>query len=149
MGQLKGLYFSLDALLASMILIACATFVIGYIPSTPEHGNPVELDKLHAASIQKVSEWNSSIDSGRTVLGHIYNQHYESPSKVEDICDDYFNFSRPYALYFSNSTAREKACGGYTPGESDSVAVEETLTPDVPVNSAFIGPSNAVMVIDN
>jgi hypothetical protein len=149
MGQLKGLYFSLDALLASMILMACATFVIGYIPSTPENRKPVGLDKLHASSMQKVSDWNASKDSDNTVLGYIHTKHHENPSEAGKVCSNYFNFSKSYALYLSNSTDREKVCGSYNPGESDVLAVEQTITPDIPLNSGFKGPSKSILVIKN
>lgn len=149
MEQLKGLYFSLDSLLASLVLIASASLVLGYTSPPQTEKKPLQLDKIHTASIQKVSDWNSSIDSGRTVMGYIYVQHHENPSEVAGTCGDYFNYSRPYALYFSNSTHREKVCGSYNPGESDSVTLEESLTPDVPVNSTFEGPSKAVMVIND
>lgn len=133
---------------ASMILLATATMLLGYTQDVKSSGKPVELDKLHTASMQNINDWNNSYDSQKTVLGYIYDQHH-SGSNPEDICDNYFNTSQNYALYFSNSTDRVKICGDYSPTNSDQLAVEEAITPDLNINSSFKGPYNAVMVVQD
>lgn len=148
MGKLKGFYFSLDAMTASMILLATATMLLGFTQEVKPGEKPVELDKLHTASMQNINNWNESYNSRKTVLGYIYQQHL-SGSNPETVCDNYFNISKNYALYFSNSTDRVKVCGDYSPTNSDQLAVEETITPDLRVNSSFKGSYNAVMVVQD
>jgi hypothetical protein len=147
---MKGFYFSLDALTASMVLLATVAMIMSYAPPKEEQKKPMQLDNLHTASMQQISDWNRSMESDRSALEYIYRLYYEdSPSAAEDLCGKYFNLSKPYAVYVSNSTYRQKMCGGDLVSQSDSLAVSETVMPDIQVNSDFRGPYKAVMVMKN
>jgi hypothetical protein len=147
---MKGFYFSMDALIASMILLATTAMIMDYRPSSNDYEQPSDLANLHAASMQEVADWNNSRNSQKTVLGQIYTLYYEeSPSEAENLCSNYFNLSQTYALYVSNSTDRQKICGSYTPSTSDELASSQAIIPDTPVNSEFRGPYTATMVMKN
>jgi len=95
MARMKGFYFSLDAMTASMVLLATVAMISTYDQEPSVDRHPVQLDNIHAASMQDVSDWNNSINSDNSVLGHIYTQYFEtSPSKAQQICDNYFNGSK-------------------------------------------------------
>jgi hypothetical protein len=146
---MKGFYFSLDALTASMVLMATVAMISSYDQGPSTNNQPVQLDNLHAASMQQSSDWNNSIDSGNSVLGRIYTQYFEQPAKAKQTCQNYFNQSQDYALYLVNSTSQEKICGDYTVSQQSNTAVEQSLAPDLPVNSDFRGPYKVVMVMPN
>jgi len=150
MDGMKGFYFSLDALTASMVLLAVTGMLAAYSPSPADPQKPIELDYIHTASIQDISDWNSSKEPDRTVLSEIYYQYYSgNQSEAEDLCRGYFNFSSKYGLYFSNSTERHKICGGLTPGQNSNLEAEQTPVSDTKINGSFIGPKTAVMVVNN
>ena len=146
---MKGFYFSLDALTASMILMATVAMISSYDQGAAANKEPVQLDNLHSASIQRASNWNKSTNSTNSVLGHIYTRYFENPSKAQETCENYFNQTDSYALYLVNSTSQQKICGDYSVTPESNLAVEQTLAPDVPVNSEFKGPYKAVMVMPN
>lgn len=150
MGRMKGFYFSLDALTASMVLLATVGMISSYSPQ-PDTGNkPTQLDQLHTAVEQKVSEWNSSLKSDNTVLGYIYSKYYEeSASSARQTCQNYFKTTRSYALFIVNETERIRVCGNLDISKESEIAVRETFVPDIPVNSKLRGPYKAVMVMKN
>lgn len=149
MARMKGFYFSLDALTASMILMATVAMVSGYNQEAPAVQKPFQLDNVHTASIQETSKWNNTINSESSVLGHIYTQYFQNPSEAEKICNEYFNQTQNYALYMVNSTSQQKICGDYSISQESNLAVKQTLFPDLPVSSEFRGPYKAVMVMPN
>jgi hypothetical protein len=137
---MKGFYFSMDALMAAMVLIAATAVLIGYRDQVDQK-DPYQLSMLHTASLQETQDWNNSKNSNLTVLAHIYRNRND--------CSDYFdNVSEKYALYFVNSTTREKICGNLEVSQKD-LSSSQTLIPDVKVNSSFQGPKKAVMVMKN
>lgn len=150
MEGMKGFYFSLDALTASMVLLAVVGMLASYSPRPEEPQKPFELDYLHTASMQNTSDWNVSKDSDRTVLSEIYYQYYSgNQGEADNICNQYFNFSKSYGLYFSNTTERDKICGNLNPSRESNLETEQTTVPDIKINDSFIGPKTAVMVVNN
>ncbi|QGA81003.1 hypothetical protein [Candidatus Nanohalobium constans] len=150
MAVKKGFYFSMDALTASMILLAAVGMIMAHNPRNDQNSDSPDLDLLHTASIQETSQWNSSINSSKTVLSHIYRQHYAGNStKADEICNNYFNRSKRFALYMSNTTQRDKICGGLKPSEEDKLIADQIITPDIKINNTFVGPRKAVMVVSN
>lgn len=146
MGELKGIYFSVDALLASMILLATVSFVIAYNQPALS-ANEYKTDMLYTSAVQPVDDWNSSIESQKSVLGYIYSLYYSGNSEESsNVCNSYFEFDEKSALYFKDGDSIDKACGDYRPGEKDAF-VSETVVPDLSVNQTFIGPTTAVLVI--
>jgi hypothetical protein len=150
MAKLKGFYFSMDAMMASMILLALASMLLSYSSTAEDSEKPLELEKLETAAIQQVNEWNKSKNSTKKVLSYIFAKHYKKPSKTGKICDKYFEISGPYALYASNSTKRTKICGSMTdPSQYENLKAEQTLIPDQPIDSQFKGSHTATLVVKN
>ncbi|MFB6158177.1 MAG: hypothetical protein ABEJ95_00785 [Candidatus Nanohalobium sp.] len=148
MAELKGFYFSLDAILATSVLMGVIMLLTGYTSGEPAEKRIPDLDQIHNSAVQKVSNWNSSIDSSKTVLGHIYYQYYSGNiSRAEQTCLSYFRIEKPYALYMINSTHRQKICGSIQ--KDAELATESVITPDIPVNQNFQGPKKAVLVVED
>lgn len=146
--EMKGFYFSLDALTASMILLATVGMLSTYTPQPEEKQEPFELGYLHAAASQNITNWDKTAQTQEKVLTHIYRQyHLGNTAKTNEICQNYFKFSKKYALYFSNNTHRKKACGQLSLDFSQNLATEQVIVPDVKINNRFIGPKTATMVI--
>jgi len=149
MAELKGFYFSLDALTASMVLIAAVGMLATYTPQTAEPKKPFQLDYLETAAMQNLTYWNMSKEYRNTVLTNIYTQYYSgNTSKAQNVCSSYFNFSRNYALYFSNSTQRDKVCGSLENSKEQELAANQVLVPDEKINGSFQNPKIATMVIN-
>ena len=147
MVGMKGIYFSLDALLASIVLIASASFLISYDRTVSSQGD-YNSDLLYTSSIQPVSSWNSSIKSNKTVLGYIYDKYYSGETEISgSICENYFDIEKKMALYFVGDST-EKICGTYKPSEK-SALTSETVVSDKYVHNSLIGPKKAVLVISN
>lgn len=149
MAKLKGIYFSLDALIAASVLLALTGFLISYSERAAGREIPPELEQLHVSSIQEISEWNQSIESRRTVLGYIYQEYYEGKEdESRSICRKYFELDSRYGLYFVNSSENQRVCGDYTVG-NQSISTTQTLAPNIIVNGTFVGPKTAIMVVPN
>lgn len=148
MAEMKGFYFSLDALLAASILMGVMLMLINY-QERPNRDRPeVDLDQLHTSLLQDVSDWNKSMNSSRTVIGQIYYSYYSGNlSEAEKICSGYFRTDKKFALYFGNSTETNKACGNYSVSGPQNTVSEHVIVPDIPVNESFIGPQRAVLVM--
>lgn len=144
---MKGIYFSLDALLASLILLALTTLIISY-DQPANSKDSYEAGMLYASSVQPVNRWNNSIQSQRTVLGYIHHSYYIGQTEEsEAICRSYFSIPNNMTLYFiGNST--DKICGPYKP-TSEPVSTAETITGGQYINDTLIGPRKAVLVIPN
>jgi len=127
--ELKGFYFSMDALMASMVLIAVTGFLISYNPDV-EKEEPQKLSKLHSGSVQDVSEWNSSIKTDRSVIEQIaYYQLSGSPNQSERLCESYFSQEESYGVYLVGD-GRNLICGDIEVTNS-SLAVSEVQVPRV------------------
>ena len=150
MGGMKGFYFSLDAITASMVLIALIGMLTVFTPETQSAKEPYQLDYLETASIQDAGDWNNSLPENETVLEHIQrHQVLGNASRVEEVCDSYFDFSGGYALFFSDEDDRQKICGDLTVSPAQNLAVNRVLMPDTEINGTFKGPKTAVLVMKN
>lgn len=147
MGELKGFYFSMDALIAASVLLAMMGFLITYQDRPEQRWSDPQLDQIHTASVQTVSEWNDTKNSSSSVLERIYRQYYEgNKSEAETLCRNYFVTDSEYAIFMADSESREKICGDKVLDGSDLIS-ERTIAPDLKVNQTFIGPKTAVMVM--
>lgn len=150
MARMKGFYFSMDALTASMILLAAVGMLMAHSPQNNTKSGSYKLDLLNTASMQQVNDWNQSFNSNKTAISYIYSQHYVgNNSKADEACNIYFNQTGRFALYMSNTTHRDKICGGLEPDEEQSLIAKQVLTPDVKINNTFAGPKTAVLVVSN
>jgi hypothetical protein len=106
-----------------------------------------KLDRVHLASMQSISQWNSSYSSKSKVSSVIVERYYEgSRNSAEQICSDYFGLEEDYAVYASSNVS-SKVCGNYDVKSEDSLVSETGFVPDVQVNGSFTGPVQLTMVI--
>lgn len=145
---MKGFYFSLDALTASMVLMALIAMLATFTPETNTEKKPYQLDYIQTASVQSAEAWNSSLPGNETVLQYIHEQHLTgNSSEVTETCNSYFSFSPGYALFFSDQEEMEKVCGGISVSDEQNLAINRVLLPDRKINGAFHGPVTATLVI--
>lgn len=159
---MKGYIFSLDALIASSLVISVAGFLItqsgAEIDSINYESTKYQENILEISSKQSYQDYNQStsikwdesiISQEKTVLEEVYHQHYSGNSSIpQKICDNYFNFDN-YSLYFVNKTSRSKVCGFLSINQSQTLVVSETFVSDVRVNGTFLGSKKAILVNDN
>ena len=110
MGKLKGFYFSLDALTASMVLITLVGVIATYNTTQKTHQKePIQLDHIETPATQQASNFNKSIKSNKKMLTYIYKQKAGgNTSKAEKMCQNYFNFSKKYSIYYYDADERKK-----------------------------------------
>lgn len=145
---LKGFYFSLDALTASMILIAVVGMLTLYQPNPQQKHQPYQLDFLETASIQKTSSWNESIQTKETVLTHLYKKYYGGQKQLaEERCLKYFENDKKYNIYFANTSARHKICGNLNIKQSQNLVSQKTQIPHVKINNTYQDQKAAIMVV--
>ena len=145
MAQLKGFYFSLDALTASTVMIAITGLLLAYNPSGTAETQ--EIGSLHVSAKQDYADWNKTSKKQGKVLTEIYQRYYSgNHSSAENLCQEYFD-QDDFALYFENNTQRDKACGTLKPKNSQSLITSQTPVADIKINNSYKGPKTAVMAV--
>lgn len=144
---MKGFYFSLDALLASSVILAAFIMVMSQPVDSSPQLESYKLDRVHLASMQSIAQWNSTYGSERKVSSAIVKNYYGgNRSKARQICANYFNPGEKYAVYISNKTS-SKVCGSYNVKPEDSLIAETGFIPDTKINGSFTGSLRLTMVI--
>ena len=145
MAQLKGFYFSLDALTASTVMIAITGLLLAYNPSGTAETQ--EIGSLHVSAKQDYADWNKTSEKQGKVLTEIYRRYYSgNQSSAENLCQEYFS-QKKFALYFENNTQRDKACGTLKPQNSQSLITSQTPVADIKISNSYKGPKTAVMAV--
>lgn len=147
---MKGFYFSLDAVLASSILLAMVTMLVTYPASQAPQNQDHRLDLIHTAALQPVEKWNSSFNTSDTVLEYIKRKYYGGDySTAVEFCRDYFVVEEEYAVYLVNNSHETKICGSYNLSARDNIISRQSITPAIYVNNTVIPPNSALMVIND
>jgi hypothetical protein len=149
MARIKGFYFSLDAMMASTILLAAVGMIASYTPQDSESSQPVELNYLETSSMQKISEWNKSMEKkNQTVIEYIYRNRIRGDNgEADKICKNYFNITKNYTIFYYNKTTNSNLCGGLKTQLTDQLKSEKIALPDIKENSSYQGAKMASMVI--
>jgi len=147
---MKGFYFSLDAILASSVMLSAFMMVSSQPTSMQERTDDYRLDLLYSSNLQGMEEWNESFNTNKNVLPYLAKQYYEgNSSKAKSVCESYFSIEPSYAIYIENKKQVKKLCGDINSSEITDVDSETISIPDFQTNNTFKGYSRATMVIGN
>lgn len=147
---MKGFYFSLDALLASSVLLALVMTLMAYPVADTSDQENIDLDLIDVAALQPVKHWNSTFNSSTSVIGFIAEEYYAgNTGQAEIICKNYFDVDNEYALYIGNSTKQYKVCGNYSLSENDNLETKGVVTPVIKSGNDLIKPKKALMVVQD
>lgn len=147
--EIKGFYFSLDALTATTILIAVTGMLISVNTTKDYSENTQEVDGLYVSAQHPYKEWNKSNKNQKKVLTEIYYRYYSgNKSDAQKLCNKYFKTEK-YNLYFENRTKRVKACGNINLKQNQNLISTQVPVTNIKINKSFIGPQKAIMVAKN